>query len=488
MNVMMIGSNLICRKHGEDLLKEFGVLDNPDTEFYPSMFDLFNKLEKLFMPKNFSESEFIYRAKHRVEGAVRALGQAFNCSKGFDFAQMICDHHLVIDIFSLNYYYQNYLIVIIIFQIYYTRLCQKNLNPTTSFEPLTVVVDEAIGPFNIKAEEGLADIPNIISDIILTARELNITFIWVTNRISQVMRTLIAESHTKIGFAVGDPFDRKIVLDCMGIMGEEAQKFYSIMPKQFVAIASTKESPNPVLIETPKPFVNKNITDTMVDEAMSSWIASIPWTKAKEITTETKPDRLFDLLMEIYNHPDKHQQEILIGLNLSIRIVTFAIKNGYIISHKIHPGTRAGVFQIFELTQKGLKYISKEKNTKLYNRGSDFEHGYWTNHIAGEIKQISSDYNCFIDKEILGVYPDIGVIKNEEFYNIQVVISSALSQEKINIEKALFAHTPGFKTIYMACQKDRKAQLIEMIEKNFSMEYKAGRILCCLLHEVKTFF
>jgi len=308
--------------------------------------------------------------------------------------------------------------------------------------------DEVLNLFHkdYKPLDGCVD---IITEQYTLSPEYNIVKIACAQRSSEIQRVVISESQ-KVMLYLGTFEDRQYMLSAMGA-SKEILDFSAKMPIKFHALVKT-ELPEIFLMKTFSNFdlYDKKISWAEIKTAMKTKIEQIPVRLRKiHICTQEKnnDERLKNILMEIFLHPYKRQNEIITDLRINHRTINNYVKQGYLIEHKIHPGTQAGYFILYELTDKAYKYINKPRNIKLYNRGSSFEHGYWTQNIKKQIEQISQNHKCVIDQKVLGVYPDITVIINGIYFNIQIEINSSISQISTNIKKGLNAEQPGFQKL-----------------------------------------
>ena len=171
----------------------------------PTLIDLYNFLLELH-PPGFSRTRgYLEAVLNRISGLINTARPVFNADKGFHTPELL-KHHLIIGMGGLYTEARNFIIMVLMARVYLLKLynCPRGEKLSTLF-----IIDEASSIFRRSYE--LNESPYFLSQIVQTARDFGIGFIFSAQSLSDLSHVIQANTDYKIlvgGLGLGNDWDQ----------------------------------------------------------------------------------------------------------------------------------------------------------------------------------------------------------------------------------------------------------------------------------------
>jgi type IV secretory pathway VirB4 component len=137
------GSESILMQHGHKLCRDYGVFEGKDV--YPTMLDLKDSIDAYVPERSYGRiSDFLDSVKTRLNDCILALGEMFDCDKGFSLEDLL-DKPVVFELEGLLPRHQKFLVSMILKFIYHYRISnghRGHLRHVLFFDEAKMVYDK----------------------------------------------------------------------------------------------------------------------------------------------------------------------------------------------------------------------------------------------------------------------------------------------------------------------------------------------------------
>lgn len=478
----------------ESLLQEY--LDwlskkNENVNFY----ELYNFI-KSRKATSLRERNWLASAQNRLGALISTFSNMLNTRERFPLQELTAQYNICFEIDQAGQFGSFFASLIPSYMFIYrlvNNLRGNELKNAIFFDEAIVVVGKTI----VKRHSLMAD-PALLS-LIRLGREFGLGCLFFTNHPSAIDDTVKAQSGIKILMRLGHYPD---IFDIGKSMGLTKEQMDCIIDAPAGVGIVKKFGVSPFLCQFENFVFEKNVTDKEIEENNSKLIKGTkfePFFKNSSTTSifirklnpEESPKTVLILnsdekafLYDIYNKPLLSITERYKSLGLSsgkgTRIVKSLISKDLCKIVEINLGGRGGVSKFIEITKQG--YDTIEIPALKYTRGTGFEHWFWQNKIAENLKKIDST-EIIIEKNLNDKFIDVLVehVKDNKKTRIAIEISitSTPDNEKENIIKDLES---GADFVIIACQRDKINDInktIDSLEKKYE-----EKVISCLLPQL----
>lgn len=412
---------------------------------YPSLFELFVKMDEDKI--NFTRKTSNYRdtGLNRLKPFKMAAGKVFDCSQGYKIRDLM-QRCVVFELEGLNRDLQRFLQEILFAYVYEYQLA--NTERGNGLE-LVIFVDEAKQLFSVYLEkQDASGIPEI-DDLTARAREMGLGLIVADQEASKLTESIKANTGIKVLLRVGDSTQLDIISDSINLNELQRDFAYTLGTGQ----ALVKYQGRPV---TPVDLYNYEVgqvTESALKQALQSEWSNLEYSDRSNSNTysgRSEPDkagsdtgnksssepetvdtveiqldsesgelfkhiaqRPFDFVTERYN-------ELELSYYKGNKAKKDLLKKGLVEEKKVKKGKTRGT--LFEVTDRGEEYLD-DNDVELHRKGrGGIRHRYWQHKLKEkfeeqgwetQIEWNGADLYCAIPDTDLVVEVAMGKYKRE---------------------------------------------------------------------------
>lgn len=237
---VMFGSKAFVMKVIDLAYQGAGVYEGADG--YPSMYEVFEILKKMQIPKIERDARFLETALGRIEALLTVMGEVLDCSSGMPLEELT-DMNWILQLDGLAMFAQSFIVTTILYWIFVYRLNQEQRGGLGQ----VVILDEAMHVLN--KDPHTAGEPPMIDQFLSKVRDTSVGVIFGTQQPSRLTSSAHANSATKIAFALRDGQDIFYIARSMSL-NREQMEWFNRLPTGY-AIVRTHRYPHPFVIKIP---------------------------------------------------------------------------------------------------------------------------------------------------------------------------------------------------------------------------------------------
>ncbi len=454
----------------------------------PTMAELAETLDNKYISPVRRQAAYLDVIRNRLKTVMISLGDVIDCH-GFDIEKML-QSNLIIELDGLSTEMQDFLINILLMQIFRYRIAQNQRGELKH----VIVFDEAKRVFDINKErrpvEGIPTISILVSRI----REFGEALIVSDQEPTKLSESIKANTKCKIVFGLGQGKDALDMGRTIGL--DEAKTGYLNKLQVGHAIVHLPRYKKPMLIKTGViPEVEKNVTDAeakesgntacfmsreqnIADKGGKPNFASCSEQNEAEQPVPGKPKQVLpvlktgkrkrthsgedSMLIDIMRNPLSSVREKYKRLELSAylgdKFQKALLSEGLIKSVRIPTGK--GMIKLMELTGKGINKLRLLGYTvKRSFREGGAEHLYWLRQVK---EKLVSDGNTVEEEYPIGNGETVDLAIIGKGKKIAIEIETGKSDALRNIRKCLDA---GFKVVSVATSEGTLDKIKSKLEQ-----------------------
>jgi len=474
-NALLAGSKNFLLDNIIDLYKMYGVFEGKNN--YPSFIELSQKLESIKFSLASREASYLQVIKNRVRATIHTIGNILDCEKGFPIEKLL-ERNVVIELDGLMDDMQNFLLEVLLTWVYTYRVSRGKRNILQH----GIFFDEAKRVFDVNKERSPASGIPIIDIITDRAREFGESLIVADQEPIKLTDSIKANTYTKIMLSLGSGKDIAEISKCMGLNSEQMREAYSLSVGQaLIKIAGIRPFP----LTIPYVPIEKTVTDKEVNDRIrkieSEFIVK-PRIKNKQFQEQMQNPQGISknaerLLIHINKDPflpiSKRYKFLNISVNTGNKAKQEIIRNGLVKEKEIRQG-KGGRPKVFQLTRKGIEYLTKRGHTVEIKEKGGIEHRFW----QAKAKEYFENLGCkvLVEQHIGKRSIDLFV----RFPDNRIVAVEIATHPEHQLENILKDLELGFDEIIVACKNENVKRRIEKTVKGVFKEVPQ-KIRFCLV-------
>lgn len=195
-----------------------------DSEYYPSLFDLYYYVRALHFPAISRNARYQESVLNRLGGIVHSsLAPVFDCSRGH--IKDLVEHNAIFEILYLTSEQQIFMVNYLLSYLFYHKLIHEiDARHFLGIDDANLIFDAS---FEKRPDLGLP----IIHHLLTTVRKSKISIFACTQTPHQLGASIHSNSFAKIMFSLSNGRDLEFMFQSMGIKDEE-QKNYCYKPEE----------------------------------------------------------------------------------------------------------------------------------------------------------------------------------------------------------------------------------------------------------------
>ena len=449
-------------------------IEKENAKCCPTLYDLFDHISSIKIPKISREARFLESIHNRLEGLISGM-QSFNISKGLQLNHFIDDNRtLILELDQCSPEHQVYMVTAMMSWVFLYQL--GNLNSNQAKKRVSIILDECQRIYDVNSEKRWQDSLPEMSILTEQFRVAGNIFAFTQSR-TMVSQAIKQNSMMQVAFRQADGREIEDVARTLRLNKDEAQLLGSLEIGEAIAVKGTY--PLPVKIKVA--YIGDEIPQDVSDEEVKAYSLealdnltleprlSLKDALLKKGLISTKP--IFNERDEMYIRDvfentlvlrSQRYQNLKLSPSAGNVIIQRLISNG--ILKEVPIGLPKGYGKLDDFTSEGLK---------RFNLSLDSIHGQGTllhRRLQNAIKIESEKNGCKAKVEyyLNGKKADVGIEKDREIHAVEISITTNPEHEIENIIKDLNA---GFQNVYVIC-RDRKIEeeIKALAKKNLSAE------------------
>jgi hypothetical protein len=469
-------SHLLLRAF-DYLYKSFGILENPDSEIYPTMHDLLSYLESLDL-KKFREAQWLSSAKRAIQGICYGdAGNALKVRKRISvyYLQKLLNQNIILELESLTHSAKIFFIYSLLLWLHH-----YNLNTMERGKLKRALIIEECHHLLSKSFRKTTSTEDTLENLLRESREFGTAFIMLFQTVSNIPNTALSNIHTIICHNLVHDLDLNAMAGIL-LLDQREKKYISQLQVGQAIVKLQSRYTRPFLVNVPyfEIIRDRILTDQQIKQQPQSYSS---YSQPKSPTETDKQSNS----SSSFPHINKDELAFLLSiverpfLSTASRYkeLGFYVNKGNTLRKRlleIHVITEVPIqlshkktIKLFHLSPIGkslLKNSGYDSDYKFETKGG-LEHAFWV-HL---IKKIFQAKNYELRSEQDGI--DLIATKNGE--RIAIEVETGNSYPTKNILKCLQL---GFNKIFsITTNKQTHAEV-----KRFITYYKLQEKVTLLL-------
>ncbi|MFU1780221.1 ATP-binding protein [Haloarcula japonica] len=456
-----------------ELYQDYNLLKE-NTGPYPTLQDLFQKINDWKAHPSSKEGQYKGTVKSRLRGLTKVGGHIFNFSEGYSIEELR-HRNVVYEVGGLYKEFQALMQAMLFAYVYYHQLAQANRSGELQ---LILFVEEAKQLFSVYQEQQSAKGIPVIDDLMAQSREFGLGIVAADQEPGKLTESLKANTKTKVMLPLESTQFTKIV-DALGL--NDIQKEYARNLETGHAIVKHGgRDPVPVQL---KNYQTETVTEKeLIEDQREKWnqldftpskkpnfspsestdTGSTPSTDRQRDAESTESVQIAlseeadDLLEHIAENPLQFVTDRYDSLSLSYYKGNEAkkelLEEDLVSEESVGTGQSKGT--MFGLTEKGRAYLQEEDVEVQWKGRGGIRHLYWQDQIRDLLEE--HGWTAFIEKLDADVY---GIDGGDE---IAVEVAMGVNDRELDhVEDHL---DTGWKTVVAARNQSVKKGLQRKLE------------------------
>ncbi|WP_226005957.1 helicase HerA domain-containing protein [Natrinema salinisoli] len=450
--------------HLLDLYRDYDVLeDTPDPETaFPTMQDLYEYLRKHGETGRIT-SNYKDRLTSRLRATLAATNHLFDAQTGEPFPELLKEGlDVVFELDGLAADHQDFIMEWLLVWLYTYQAAQQDRGDGLEH---VLIMDEGKRAFSVYKERSDAKGLPTIDTVLAKLREFQIGVVVADQEPSKLTDSLLANTHTKVLFRIGDHDQFRRMAESMDL-DRRQREFATDLGVGHAVIRSGVDAPVPVDLHDTA--ITKTVTDTELKSQMQeTWTQLIPGSSPvtgsskqaieqasfspEQAGSREKPveeavsDNAKELLRDIAHHPFKTHLERYELFSESSPSQGITAKNALEDAGLIREHTtvdESGKRKLLELTDHGRQYLEEQDVDISYRGRGGVVHRYWQHRIRDLFEE--NGYEARIESDDA----DVAVKANGG----RIAVEVAMRDRDREIQHVADRLDTGFDGVITACR------------------------------------
>ncbi len=358
---LLEGSNSFLLDQGFNLYELYKVFDGSNK--YPSFHELLRILEHIYIPLSTRDARYLESVRNRVLSCVLTAGDMLDCDKDMLKDLMEQNKSVVFEFYGISEHVVTFLIEMLLTKLYYYRMAKGRKQ--SQGKPMVVLLDEARNIYDYRKEMNPASGIPIIDTMIERIRDFGVSLVICSQIPFELCISAKSNTYTKIMMSLGNGQDISDLAKCMGLDKNQEEFSYGLNVGEAIVKLAGRYT-KPFWIRTPKVSIEKDISDSEIEQKTRSVIAEFE-------VTPVSNSMLYENYVDRLKEKSKARQRVEAISDIAKNLLVNIFKKPYI------PVTRR--YESLGLSRKKGKVVkdyliqnkyAAETNIKISNKVSNY--------------------------------------------------------------------------------------------------------------------